>query len=278
MVKATKLYKYVTIGLTGLSCIIGTALTVNGIHLRLTSGFFSDEVVTLLSKIEYSNIEYGRMLLILVYGMIGSGVMTIFTGVIGVYGAAKRSQRTQRGFIVLAVLLLIIQAVIAGFWVSARVKTDEWLKGEMLTLLGDYQGPEEMDEISDGWNELFMKAYCCGVHDQYSNGATTSDFEQQQSVWANTNGNSEKVPATCCQGVDKDEDITLFINTDCTTAPEDFYSKGCYEDLQDLVEFHSVFSFCAAGCLLIIKMFAIFTICYLQDDDNRIVPFFKSRS
>ena len=35
-------------------------------------------------------------------------------------------------------------------------QADEWLKGRMLDLLKSYEGPTNTDDISAGWNTLFM--------------------------------------------------------------------------------------------------------------------------
>ena len=36
-------------------------------------------------------------------------------------------------------------------------QSDEWLQGNMLTLMAAYDGPQATDEISKGWNKLFIE-------------------------------------------------------------------------------------------------------------------------
>ncbi|XP_060551902.1 tetraspanin-18-like [Ruditapes philippinarum] len=234
--------------------LIGATVFVNGMLLRMSSGYFGHEVVTLFNRVEYNNVKFGFLLSALVYALIVHGGIVMFQTVFGLFAAVKRDKCGLKAFVAMAVLLILAEAVCVGFWVYLRGRSDEWLRGEMLDLLGDYKGPQDTDETSKGWNELFMQARCCGVIDQFANGDTTGDFEDTQSVWFNTNANGEKVPATCCQGVD-DDDISSTINTACTTTPKDYYTKGCYTQLVDLTKLNSSIFFCAAGALLILEVF-----------------------
>ncbi|XP_045207321.1 tetraspanin-18-like [Mercenaria mercenaria] len=255
--------------------LFGAAVFVDGVLVRFSSGFFGNDAVTLLNKVEYQNIKLGYLLSAHVYGMIIHGGFVMFKAVFGLSAAVKRNKCGLRAFVVFIIILIVVEAVSVGFWISVRGRSGEWLRGEMLDLLGSYKGPQDTDDISKGWNKLFMQARCCGVVDQFANGDTTGDFQDTQSLWFNTNANSEKVPATCCQGVD-DDDISSTINTACTTTPKNYYTQGCYEELKDLINLHSVLFFCAAGGLLILQLFAILGACMLIDRGSRVEPMFKT--
>lgn len=77
--------------------VIGAAVFIDGMVIRFTTGFFANEVVKLLNKIEYNNIEMGYFLTAHAYGTIACGGLTIFKGVFGLVAAKKQSKTGLRG-------------------------------------------------------------------------------------------------------------------------------------------------------------------------------------
>nr|XP_022327483.1 uncharacterized protein LOC111126867 [Crassostrea virginica] len=80
------------------------------------------------------------------------------------------------------------------------------LDSKMLIRLETYYASDDINsgnDISIGWNNLFLKYDCCAVHEVTG---TTNDFDN--TPWCTTSGScqatSSQIPKTCCKGVTKD--------------------------------------------------------------------------
>ncbi|WAR05234.1 hypothetical protein MAR_020603 [Mya arenaria] len=159
---------------------------------------------------------------------------------------------TTAGFIVLAVIFILLQGVTIGLWLSVRTKADLWLRGKMLDLLKNYAGPEATDSTSNGWNILFMKARCCGVNAQYENGGTNDDFTELPTTW--TPSGTDKLPASCCQGASTSTVSTYVSSSTCTQTPSNFYTEGCYSRVKHYIDTYSLVTIIAAGSGIMVEL------------------------
>ncbi|XP_060556139.1 tetraspanin-18-like [Ruditapes philippinarum] len=242
--------------------LAGGACFAAGLMFKLDSGFLENDVINLFNEIQYSNIPIGFMSDFFAYLMMVFGGLILCVAVLGMCGAWKTSKSCLWVFIVLVVFFLLVEGVLIGLWMSMRGRTDQWLKGQMLDLLKDYAGPDQTDKTSKGWNKLFIEARCCGVNDQFKDGGTNSDFTELPTTW--TSG-TDKVPATCCQGVDSDT-VSDYVNSAaCTNTPSNFYTEGCYDRVVSYINIYSLISIVACGVCILGEIMGITAACVLID-------------
>lgn len=258
----SKCVKYFLVFLNVLIFVCGGTLFAAGLMFKLDSGFLEKNVVALFSLIQYSNLPIGFICDFLSYLMMCLGGVIFLVAILGMCGALKVVKSCLWSFIVLVVIFLLIEAALIGLWMSVQGRADQWLRGQMLDQLKDYSGPTATDTVSKGWNTLFMEARCCGVNDQFKDGGTNSDFTEIPTAWVSA---TDKVPATCCQGVSEDT-ITDYENSaSCTNTPSNFYTEGCYDRVVQYIKTYSIISIVACGTCILAEILAIITACVLID-------------
>ncbi|KAL4229497.1 hypothetical protein ACF0H5_012537 [Mactra antiquata] len=258
--------KYLLVILNIAMFVAGGVIFVAGLLLLLVSGLLNSEVITLLDCIKYDGIKMGILLQAVCYMMIAAGGIIMICSVVGICAAWKKIKCCLLIFVFLVVFIILVQGTMVGLWIRMNGTSGEWLKGELKTLLAKYNGPTDTDDISDGFNTMFMKVGCCGA-------GHYSDMETIPSPWfTNTgSGNSEKIPSTCCQGVDSDEDITLLVSSSCTTTPQDYYTQTCYDAIQDHIDTNLLVIALVSGIGLIVEVIGIVLTCMVLDQTkNRI--------
>ncbi|XP_045207320.2 tetraspanin-18-like [Mercenaria mercenaria] len=257
-----KCTKYFLVLLNVVVFLAGGACFAAGLMFKLDSGFLESDVVSLFNNIQYSNIPLGFVCDLLAYLMMCFGGLIVFVAILGMCGAWKGTKSCLWVFIVLVVFFLLVEGVLIGLWMSVRGRTDQWLRGQMLDQLKGYAGPDQTDKLSKGWNTLFMEARCCGVNDQFKDGGTNSDFTELPTTW--TSG-TDKVPATCCQGVQSDT-VTNYVNSAfCTNTPTNFYTEGCYDRVVSYINTYSLISIVACGVCILAEVMGIVGACVLID-------------
>lgn len=254
-----KIGKYALIIVVILMVLCGCSLFVAGLLLRLNSGFFGNDVITLLNSMTYNAVKLGRMINTLMSIMLSFGGSQPIFAFCAIYGVCKKVKCCIIMFILGVALLIFAQAILVGLWIDVRVRANDWLKGEFLDKLKYYQGPLAKDSVSQGWNTMFIDVQCCGVND----GQTISDFETVSSVWASSNP-TEKIPATCCQDFNS-QDISNTIQSTCTTIPINYYPTGCHNKMRNMVNIYSLIVMVVCGVLLVLEIAAIIVSCFVLD-------------
>ncbi|XP_060551903.1 tetraspanin-3-like [Ruditapes philippinarum] len=260
--------KYLLVILNIAIFVAGGILAVAGLLLLFESGLLHTDVITLLYKIKYGSVRVGLVVQVVCYMMIATGAIIMVVAIIGICGAWKKIKCCLLVFVLILVITVLLQATLVGLWINVNGRSDEWLKGEMLTLIADYKGPTETDVVSKGFNKLFMKARCCGVN-------SYSDMESKPTSWFTVTGSvaspPEKVPATCCQGVETSSDITAKVESTCTTTPKDYYTDGCFEVINDQVKMDLLIVCIVCAIAFMVEVAAIVMSCMLLDQTkNRI--------
>ncbi|XP_052258653.1 tetraspanin-18-like [Dreissena polymorpha] len=257
-----KCSRYLLIFVTTLIFLAGGAFLASGLFFKFNSGFLDKSVVTMFNTVQYSALPMGITCDALSYMMMGMGGLLIMVSMLGMCGALKAIKGCLWVFIVLAVIFIILEGMVIGLWLSVRTKADLWLRGQMLDLLKGYDGPTATDEISSGWNTLFMEARCCGVNALYADGGTNNDFTELPTSWV---GGTDRVPASCCQGVTSSTVAVYVTSATCTTVPKNFYTEGCYTRVKFYIDMYSLVTIVAGGVAIVAEVLAIITACIVID-------------
>ncbi|KAL4229041.1 Tetraspanin [Mactra antiquata] len=265
-----KTTRYFLILLNVIIFLAGGACAGAGLMFKLDSGVLESSVISMLNLIQYQMIPLGIICEFLAYLMICFGATILIATVVGMCGALKSNSGCLWAFIGLIIFFVVIEAVIIGLWISVWGRGDLWLRGQMIQLLADYAGPQATDKVSSGWNTMFMEARCCGVNDQFKDGGSNSDFTGIPTTW--TSG-TDKVPATCCQGVSSDT-ISQYLNSArCTNTPSNFYTEGCYDRFVGYINTYCLIAIITAGTCLVAGVIGIVAACIVIDKaKNRVVP------
>lgn len=244
--------------------IAGGAALIAGLLLRFGTGVLENDVLKLLDQIQVNSFSLGKLTEANTYLMIIAGAFIMFIAALGLCGAWNDIKCCLWVYIIIVMLLILMQVTVIGLWIFMRQTFDTWFKGRLITLMKDYAGPEATDDTSKGWNSLFMRAECCGVNDQYSNGGTKNDFSEIPAAWWANRG-TDNIPATCCQGVTSDTISNYKGSSQCTAAdpPVNFYEKGCYNRIVDLVHTFSLVVLVAIGVIFFVEVMAIVCACMM---------------
>ncbi|XP_053408588.1 tetraspanin-3-like [Mercenaria mercenaria] len=260
--------KYLLVILNIAIFVAGGVIAVAGLLLLFESGLLNSDVITLFNNIKYGSIKLGVVLQVVCYMMIATGGIIMIVAVVGVCAAWKKIKCCLIVFVLILVFVILLQATLVGLWINVNGRSDEWLKGEMLTLVADYKGPTDTDDISKGFNKLFIKARCCGVN-------SYADMENHPTHWFTNVGDvkatKEKVPATCCQGVEDGSDITAKVDSTCTQTPQNYYTEGCFGVTNDRIFTNLLVVTIVAAVAFLIEVAAIVMSCMVLDQTkNRI--------
>lgn len=191
--------------------------------------------------------------------------------ILGGCGAWNKVRPCLLIYVIFIILMIVAQGVLVGFWISARTRANEWLKGRMLDLLKSYEGPTKTDDISAGWNTLFMTAECCGVNAQYASGGTNNDFSELDVTWWNSDRSvTEVIPATCCQGVTSSTISNYVDSATCTQTPKNFYTAGCYDRVKEYIYTFSLMILITVAITFAVEVTAIICSCLVMSAINKI--------
>lgn len=240
--------------------LAGGAAFVSGMLLKFSSGIMESEVLTLLNNIKVDGTPVGTLADANVYMMIIGGVFVMVIGVLGLCGAWNNIKECLWAYIIIIVVLILLQIVVVALWIFMRQTGDEWFRGQLLEQLDNYEGPEATDDVSSGWNTLFMKARCCGVNSQYGSSSTTNDFRDRGSKWWNNNRGSDNIPGSCCKGATLTTVKNYIGSTKCPAAavtPINYYTEGCYERITIIVKQYSLIMLVVVGVIFFVQVTAI---------------------
>lgn len=246
----------------------GGAIFAAGVFLKTGSGFMEPDTLALFNRIKVDAVSVGTMSDGATYVMMIAGVLIMFIALLGLCGAYFGNNSCLCCYAVIIIILLLMQITVVGLWVFMRQTFDTWFKGQLLDLLELYEGPEATDDVSKGWNKLFIYGECCGVNNQYEDGSNNDFSEVPANWWANRNG--DYIPATCCQGVTEDT-ISKYIGKQKCPAknpPKKFYEQGCYNRIVDELKTFSLVVFIAVGVIFFIEILGLMQACTLMKNNK----------
>lgn len=238
-----------------LTLLLGIGVMVVGIILQTNNGFLNDDVLAFLDKVVLGSLTLKQLLFIIIGIVIALGVFTIITSIQGGVGALCKVRVMLIIYIVILILSILLELVVLGFWINLLTSINNWLKGQFESLLKEYNGTQQTDVYSIGWNLVFIIFGCCGVMPQTS---SYNDFQSLPSNWwSGSDRGSDLIPTSCCQDATETTYVN-YTNTACTQSWTDYHTSGCYDVFYDLFVGLAKPAISITALLVLIEVAAIF--------------------
>ncbi|XP_052805747.1 tetraspanin-11-like [Mya arenaria] len=247
--------KLVLLVLNFLLFVSAVTFLVTGLWLLVITGLFETDIKRLLDTIEYDGVKIGTFLFSATLLFIIAGGVLLFVAVFGAVTAWKKVKGCLVVYVIVTIVVIVLQGVTVGLMIKTRIRSSDWLEGQLLKQLEGYQGPTATDQTSKSFNQLFMKTECCGV----------SAHGDPKSVSTSTTWYSAgaEVPATCCKGVTSSTAGNVW--TSCTNTPKNYYTKPCFNRIDDIINTASLISNIVSGINFIMHVLAVILACLTLD-------------
>lgn len=249
--------------------LLGLGVLIVGIIMKVDVDVFDKaEVISVLNEVEFNgSLSLGDVAKGLSTLLICLGVFIVLISGLGLFGACCKVKCMLIVYAVLVIIIVIVQCVAIGLWVTMKDKVDSVAKSKLNEVLNKYQGYTTTHEISVGWNLLFIGFDCCGV-DAVS--ATGNNNEFALSTWWASAG-SKKIPPSCCSAA-TDSNYATYTETACTdTITSGFRTKGCYDKFNEYIDKYQYWAIGVSATLIAIEIIAViaaFCICYQVGKDK----------
>jgi len=192
-------------------------------------------------------------------------------GFLGCCGVCKSNRCMLQTYIILVSILLAMELVGGILAIVFKDSLSEDIKNDMRKgIQDDYNGVNETDGVSLGWNSMQLNLECCGAYNY-------TDYDG--SSWSQTN--SDRVPITCCKGVQKKDNyytISTKEKNDCideANGPQKdtyayLYARGCYQGLDVWISEKSDIIIGVLIGLGAVQLFGLIGACCVKDklDDD----------
>ncbi|KAK3594622.1 hypothetical protein CHS0354_015015 [Potamilus streckersoni] len=187
--------------------LFGIALLVIGIVMHVNAGVLRDtEIMKLLTNVNLNGVSMATLVSSLSIFSICLGCFIIVVAGLGAFGACCKVRCMLVLYAIIILLLLLAEIAIVALWAAMKDKVESTVKSEMTNVLKQYKGPTVTDEVSKGWNLLFIGMDCCGV--------VGPDSNNQEFASTNWNGGLDKIPFSCCKNASTDNYYAA-TNSDC---------------------------------------------------------------
>ncbi|XP_061165480.1 tetraspanin-16-like isoform X2 [Saccostrea echinata] len=141
-------------------------------------------------------------------------------------------------YAVLVLVLLVIKVVAIALWFTMKNDIESNLQNQLLDSLHKNFVSDSVssgNDISNGWNMIFISLDCCAVGNVTS---TTNDFDN--TPWCTTSGECQltnaEIPKACCVGVTETNYTSAPSSCFYNLNPGTYNTKGCYKVIVDLLE------------------------------------------
>jgi len=240
-------------GICDLACRRGLLIAINFVFLLGGGAALAIGVWTVMMKMQYVPLLGTAYYNIVVFLLIGSGILVLITGIIGCVGAVrKRGGLLTTYFILLLIIFLceIVAAIIAFVYHDSLTQEIEVDLVKNMNKNYNEAGQEAFTKAVDEMQQNFQ---CCGV-------ASYSDW--QNSKFIKTNEDGLKTPESCCKSP----------SPGCSVRdhPSNIYrvlhdqSMGCLVKLEYYLQEH-IFIL-AVTCIVVagLEVFAMLFTCWLR--------------
>ncbi|XP_052805045.1 CD63 antigen-like [Mya arenaria] len=250
------------ITINGIFLILGIALLIVGILLKVDSDVIDDEkIVSTLNEVQINNLKLGSLASSLPVILIVIGVIVLIISGLGVFGACCKNRCMLVVYAIIVLLLLILQIAAIALFAIMKSKVEDEVQGKLSNSLEKkYKGVSSTEEISKGWDLIFINFQCCGVKAVVPT-AVSNDQEfysgEADSFWARKTL-SDKVPASCCVAATQ-ENFATYTEDACTqlTDASKYRTKGCYQAIKDYILKYQAAAIGIGVALLIIELIGI---------------------
>lgn len=243
--------------LNTLFLLLGIGLLVVGILMKVQNDFISrDEVIKTLNEVSLNGtLKLGNVANSLSIFVICLGVFVIVISAIGAFGACCKNRCLLVTYAIIVLLIFVAQVVAVALWFVMKDKVENEVKGELKTALTKYNGVTSTDQVSIGWDLLFIGYDCCGVEAV----TATQDQEFSGSAWWASRG-SDFVPASCCIAATEDN-YKSYTEVACTQSLTTHQKQGCYDAIKDWIKTYQVAAIAVGITLLVVEFIAVVFAC-----------------
>ncbi|WAR05587.1 CD63-like protein [Mya arenaria] len=232
------------ITINGIFLILGIALLIVGILLKVDSDVIDDEkIVSTLNEVQINNLKLGSLASSLPVILIVIGVIVLIISGLGVFGACCKNRCMLVVYAIIVLLLLILQIAAIALFAIMKSKVEDEVQGKLSNSLEKkYKGVSSTEEISKGWDLIFINEFYSGEADSFWARKTLSD----------------KVPASCCVAATQ-ENFATYTEDACTqlTDASKYRTKGCYQAIKDYILKYQAAAIGIGVALLIIELIGI---------------------
>ncbi|KAL3886992.1 hypothetical protein ACJMK2_026966 [Sinanodonta woodiana] len=247
--------------------LFGVALLVIGIVMHVNAGVLRDtEIMTLLTKVSLNGVSMATLVSSLSVFSICLGCFIIVVAGLGAFGACCKVRCMLVVYAIIILLLLLAEIAIVALWAAMKNKAESVVKTEMTNVLNQYAGPASTDEVSVGWNLLFIGMDCCGVVGPKSNSNEFNSTKWTPRLYS--------IPYSCCKEATT-ANYASGSNANCQNLVDSTYrSTGCYDSIYNWFSQYSTAAIVIAVIILVIEFFGVifaFVLCRGIGKDGMVV-------
>jgi len=191
MAQSDKEKKYeASSGPCDLACLRGLVIGFNFVFILGGCGALGIGIWTMVMKMQYAAVLGSAFYNLIVYLLIGAGLLVLITGILGCVGAIQKNASLLTWYFILLVIIFLAECIagILAFVYHQSIEA-ELAKGLQANLNKNYNqtGHESLTTAVDDMQQDFQ---CCGVH---------SYEDWQASTFIKQNKDGLKTPESCCK-------------------------------------------------------------------------------
>lgn len=240
--------------LNTLFLLIGLALIAAGSLVVVGADFIASVLKAFEDIPALSSVVSG-----LAWALIGLGIFLVVMGVLGGCGACCSIKVFLIGYVVVIIFLIVAEITFVALLFSDTLKN---LLSDPLTKeikkykpILDSSHHFNADPQSRAMDLLFINLQCCGWNDH--NDLLT-------------------VPQSCCKGFSEDilnaADATSINTYTCTATTPNFYNRGCYKAVIDLIEDNKPMTIGILVGLFVFQILCIVFAIWIVKDSSKVNP------
>lgn len=250
--------------------LLGLGLLIVGIIMKTDSDVLDkSEVTKTLNEVSFNdNLKLGNVASSLSILIICIGAFILVIAALGACGACCKNRCLLVVYAIIVMLIFVVQITAVALWFTMKNKVEDEVKGKLDEAMKKYEGTASTDEVSIGWDLLFIGFDCCGVDAVNSN----NQNEFSNTEWWTSRG-SDNIPYSCCKSATEDNYKTG-TETACTQSFTGVQEKGCYEAFKDYLKKYETAAIAIGIILLIVELIAIvfaFLLCRAIGKSDEIV-------
>lgn len=262
--------KFFLITLNVLFLLLGLGLLIVGILMKVDSDVINKaEVTKALNEVSFNgNLKLGNLASSLSILIICIGAFVLVVAALGCFGACCKNKCLLVTYAIIVLLIFIAQIAAVALWFIMQNKVEDTVKNGLSDSMKKYEGVTSTNEISIGWDLIFIGFDCCGI----DAASTSNPTEFSETKWWPSR-NSDNVPYSCCKSATQDNYKTGS-EAACTQSWTGVQEKGCYEAFKDFLKKYETAAIAIGVILLIIELIAIifaFVLCRAIAKDDMVV-------
>ncbi|KAL4229603.1 cd63 antigen [Mactra antiquata] len=240
--------------------LLGLGLMIVGVVMKLDIGIINQtEVMSTLNEVSLnSNLKFGHVASSLSVLIICLGAFIFLLAFLGVCGACCKNECLLIIYFMLIFVILAIQVAGIALWFIMQDKVENKVKDELRLALELYDGVHSKNEMSVGWDLVFIGLDCCGVEPVGPNNKN----EFVNTDWYKNHSPRRHVPYSCCTKATEDN-YKVSSDVSCENLIVGYRGAGCYQAVKDLLKKNETTALALGITLLFIEFTAMIFACML---------------